>query len=134
VGESNYGSRGASVNVELELDGSLVGDPAKLQERIRQMFGLVRSSLAEELNGNGHSHDEGGAKSNGNGQGNGKQAAPPRPATASQVKAIFAIAKDRGINVHPLIYSQYGTNKVEQLTVKQASELIDHLKSEGGGG
>jgi len=35
VGDTNYGSRGASVNVELELESSLVGEPAKLQERIR---------------------------------------------------------------------------------------------------
>ena len=54
VGENNYGSRGASINVEMELDSALVGDPARLQERIRQLFGLVRTSLAEELNGNGN--------------------------------------------------------------------------------
>jgi hypothetical protein len=32
VGEPNYGSRGASVNVEMELDGALVAEPGKLQE------------------------------------------------------------------------------------------------------
>ena len=122
IGEANYGSRGASIHVELELDSGLINEPQKLQERIRQLFGLVRSSLAEELNGNG------------NGQTNGKQAGNQRPATTSQVKAVFAIAKDRGINVHPIIHTRYGTNKVEQLTVKQASELIDYLKSEGGSG
>src|SRR4051794_8955780 len=51
IGEANYGSRGGSVNVELEVDSSLVAEPSKLQERIRQLFGLVRTSLAEELNG-----------------------------------------------------------------------------------
>src|SRR5262245_51094090 len=57
VTDNNYGSRGASINVELELDTSLVGEPARLQERIRQLFGVVRVSLAEELNGsNGHSN------------------------------------------------------------------------------
>src|SRR5438128_4895188 len=50
VGEANYGSRGANINIELEVDSALVGEPAKLQERIRQLFGLVRTSLAEELN------------------------------------------------------------------------------------
>jgi len=38
----------------MELDSSLAGDPAKLHERIRQLFGLVRTSLTEELTGNGH--------------------------------------------------------------------------------
>ena len=30
VGEQNYGSRGASVNVEMELESSLVGEPSRL--------------------------------------------------------------------------------------------------------
>src|SRR6476661_6134426 len=55
VTDNNYGSRGASVNIELEVDGSLVADPTRLRERIRELFGLVRTALAEELNGgNGH--------------------------------------------------------------------------------
>src|SRR5690242_8804938 len=33
VGESNYGSRGANLNLELEVEGSLVSEPTKLQER-----------------------------------------------------------------------------------------------------
>src|SRR5439155_7086344 len=57
VGEVNYSSRGASVNLELELDGALVAEPQKLHERIRQLFGLVRTALAEELNGGSNGHD-----------------------------------------------------------------------------
>src|SRR5437899_5709876 len=56
VTDNNYGSRGASVNLELELDASLVAEPAKLQDRIRDLFDLVRASLAEELNGNSNDH------------------------------------------------------------------------------
>ena len=36
VGEANYGSRGASVNLELELESTLITEPARLQEKIRQ--------------------------------------------------------------------------------------------------
>jgi hypothetical protein len=35
VSDNNYGSRGASVNLEIELDSCLVMDSAKLQERSR---------------------------------------------------------------------------------------------------
>ncbi|MCE9534144.1 MAG: hypothetical protein K8T89_23955, partial [Planctomycetes bacterium] len=49
VGDANYGSHGASVNLELEVESALASDPGKLQERIRQVFQLVRSSLDEEL-------------------------------------------------------------------------------------
>jgi hypothetical protein len=35
VGDANYGSRGASLNVEMELESALVAEPDKLRERIR---------------------------------------------------------------------------------------------------
>jgi hypothetical protein len=54
VGAANFGSRGASLNIELELDSGISAEPAKLQDRIRQLFGLVRTALAEELKGSGH--------------------------------------------------------------------------------
>src|SRR5258705_5676704 len=49
VSDERYGSRGASVNLEIELDSALALDPAKLQERVRQLFALVRQSVSEEL-------------------------------------------------------------------------------------
>ena len=53
VGEANYSSRGASVNLELELESSMIADPAKMQEKIRALFGLARKAVDEELK-NGH--------------------------------------------------------------------------------
>jgi len=80
VGEANYGSRGASVNVEIEIDSSLVNEPARLQEKIRQVFGLARASVADELNGtNGHGHanppDNNGRQNGSNGNGAGHNGA-----------------------------------------------------------
>jgi hypothetical protein len=92
IGEANYGSRGASVNVEIELESGIIGEPAKLQERIRQLFGIVRTSLAEELNSNGRSAANNGANGhpkpeNGSDAPSG-QAGTARSATPSQVRAI----------------------------------------------
>ena len=54
VGEANYGSRGASVNLELELESSVVSDADKMHERIRSLFALAKKAVDEELrNGNG---------------------------------------------------------------------------------
>ena len=54
VGEANYSSRGASVNLELELESSLVSDPDKMSDKIRALFTLARKAVDEELkNGNG---------------------------------------------------------------------------------
>lgn len=141
IGESNYGSRGASVNVEMELESALASEPGKLQERIRQLFGIVRSSLAEELNGHGN-----GTATNGNGTApqapahtNGN-AAPrregtPRPATQSQIKALHAIAKSQGTDLGKVLREQYHLRRPDDLSIREASALIDQLKqSENGGG
>ena len=145
VGEPNYGSRGASINLEMELDATLVSDPAKLQDRIRQLFGLVRTSLAEELhNGNGSAtHPNGNGNGNGHAtnqpsarsrepatRGNGHQ---PRPATASQVKAIHAIAKNRGIDLSAILRERFQVRRPDDLSIGEASRLIDELKSNDNG-
>jgi len=106
ITDDHFGSRGASVNPEIELDASLAGDSAKLQERIRHLFNLVRQSFAEELNGANGQHppprnasrqaaapspSANGAKS-ANGQSNGTG----RLATPRQIKALYAITKQQG--------------------------------------
>jgi hypothetical protein len=48
VGEPNYGSRGASVNVELELESGLVGDADGLMNRIRSLFSIAKRAEAEQ--------------------------------------------------------------------------------------
>ena len=130
VADANYGSRGASVNVELELDSSLIGDPAKFQERIRQVYGLVRTSLNEELNGNGQP-----AAANGSVNGNGTQAngqrTNRRPATQSQVKAINAIARNQRLDLARYLAERHNVNRPEDLDLKTASQVIDNLKGNG---
>jgi hypothetical protein len=138
VGEANYGSRGASINVEMELDAGLIGEPARLQEEIRRMFATVRTSLAEELNGNGHIPAKPASQESprtnvekppagGNGQlvrGNGAV----RMATQAQVKAIRGIGRQVGFDLASL-RQRFGVARPEDLTLKQASALIDELKS-----
>jgi hypothetical protein len=49
VGEPDFGSRGASVNVELELDSNLIRDSEAFCAQIRNLFDLARQSVDEEL-------------------------------------------------------------------------------------
>jgi hypothetical protein len=49
VGEPNYGSRGASVNVELELESSAAQDADALHEKIRRLFAVAKASVDEEM-------------------------------------------------------------------------------------
>ena len=52
----------------------------------------------------------------------------PRPATASQVKAIRAIASRRRIDLVALLRERFGLQTADSLGIRQASDLIDELK------
>ena len=145
VGEANYGSRGASVNLELELDSAIVGEPDRLQERIRQMFHLAKQSIDEELqapvepalsqgnnSNNGQSRHSAGQKS---GQrqaanANGRRSSSPPPATASQVRALHAIANRQGLNLEAALRDRFDIDRPDALTIAEASEMIDELKNQ----
>ena len=162
VGEANYGSRGASINLEVELDNGVLNDPGQLRERVHDLYVLARESVDEELqrpadagpgefshangngqgrtngvaNGNAHSsngHSSNGsgnnradANSNGNGQNGRVEVAR---ATQSQIRAIFAISKRQGLDPHTLISERFRVHKMEDLTIREASSLIDDLKN-----
>ena len=53
----------------------------------------------------------------------------PRPATASQVKAIRAIASRRRIDLVALLRERFGLQTADSLGIRQASDLIDELKT-----
>lgn len=138
VGEANYGSRGANVNIEMELDSALLNEPQKLQERIGQLFGVVRTSLAKELSGTApaagsRSTSNGNGQSNGNGNDHRQPAAnndraSVAPATPSQVKAIYAIGRSKGIEVPQFLHQRFQVTRADDLTKQEASRLIDEMK------
>ena len=137
VGKPDYGSRGASVHLELEVESSFAGDPEALQERIRSLFRLARASIETELNGNGaSSHGDGHANGNGqdhNNQSNGSRRSNGRSATASQVRAIHAIASRQRIDLVGELRSRFGVERPEDLSISEASEFIDAIKPQTGG-
>jgi len=59
-----------------------------------------------------------------------RDAPSPRPATASQVKAIRAIAARRKIDLVGLLRERFGLTTADELGIRQASALIDELKSD----
>jgi hypothetical protein len=148
VGEPNYGSRGASVNLELELDNSLVEQPERLRDRIRHLYQLAKASVDEELHGSGlqpavsnghggeHNNGHGGGldqyrvshHGNGNGQRQPANGHGPRQATSSQVKAIHAIASRNRIDVGRLVRDRFNVQRPDDLSISDASTLIDELK------
>jgi hypothetical protein len=141
VGEANYGSRGASVNLEIEVESGLAREPDKLQAKIDYLFDLAKTSVDAQLaagnqdsTGDARDHDGNGSHANGNGhdrpQRNG------RAATASQVRAINAIAGRQRTDLVGLVRDRFQAERVEDLSISEASGLIDELKasSNGAGG
>lgn len=135
IGEPNYGSRGASVNLELEVEAGLINQPDELQDRIRRLFRLAKSSVDEELNGHGNHQNANGHNSNGTSNSNGYRNGG-RPATVSQARAIRAIAGRQRIDLQQLLGDRFGVGRPEDLSISDASQLIDDLKgaAEGQGG
>ena len=54
----------------------------------------------------------------------------PRPATASQVRALRAIAARRKIDLVAVLRERFGLSTADELGIRQASNLIDELKSD----
>ena len=138
IGQPDYGSLGASCHVEFELDGSYDNGSAEhFQQAVRGAYIACRQAVESEIvtnkspqNGVGGQHSSTpfnrvenappGHPTSGNGN--------VRNATASQVRAIFAIANRNGVDLPGLLSSQYGVSRPEDLSIGNASLLIDQLK------
>jgi hypothetical protein len=120
VGEPNYGSRGASVNVELELESAVINDTDALHEKIRRLFALAKHSVDEELGISTSVPSNGPTSSTGS---NGEA----RPATEKQKHAIAAICGENGFDGDQEAMGLFG-RPVSQLTSPEASQFIDRLK------
>ncbi|HBJ34504.1 MAG TPA: hypothetical protein DDZ51_07015, partial [Planctomycetaceae bacterium] len=51
-----------------------------------------------------------------------------RAATAAQIKALHTIASRAGLTLASELQQQCGVSNPQQLTIQQASRMIDHLK------
>jgi hypothetical protein len=128
IGEPNFGSRGASVHFEVEVDHGLAEQPQALRQKIRELFAQAQAAVRAELHG---PETNGTQRPATNGHQlpatNGHQR-PQRMATSSQVRAIHAIANRQRMNLSELL-QELGIGRLEELSIGSASELIDRLKS-----
>ncbi len=132
VGEPNYGSRGASLHVEIELERSAMDDPERFESEVAGIFDRLRQGVDRELRrevplpsntGGSSEGDSGEPKSS-----NGRRPAPRR-ATPNQIRAIESIARHRSVGLSQLLEIRFGGRAVEELSIVEASLLIDELQS-----
>ena len=135
VSDNHYGSKGGNVNIELELDSSLALDSQKLRDHIRKLFDLANASLSEELQSDNEPasaeelrHQRNDDSFNGNGAGHAVSVAPTRFATEKQIVCIQGLARKHGVPV-PELLKQAGVRVFNDLSVRQASQMIESLKS-----
>jgi hypothetical protein len=150
IGLPDYGSVGASCNLELELDASLIDrDLNGFHAQVHGVYVAVQQAVNDELSrlhaANAPSrelpaptpeppHRPANGQTTGNGEGHRSAAGRSRtdkPATENQIKALRAIARRQNADLDGLICDDYGVERPEDLTLKQASALIDMLKTAG---
>ena len=140
VGLPDYGSVGASCNLEMELDaGLLEKDLDGFHARIRAAYVAAHQAVHDELarlqvpvnTGAGSPAPARAGTSTRNGttreNGNGAVAArtqsdrtrAPRPATANQVKAIQAIARRQNTDLVGLLRHEYEIERPEDLSINR---------------
>jgi hypothetical protein len=159
IGIPEYSSAGASCNVELELEARLLeSDLDAFHEEVRKVYVACHQAVNDELarlqgqdeaavaaqgrsngdfsphvspeNGTGGRNGSGACSNGTSNQTNiGARRQPFKPATDSQVKAICAIARNRHADLKSLLHEEYGVNCADDLSLSQASALIDRLKA-----
>ncbi|MBR9804684.1 hypothetical protein GYB59_24640 [bacterium] len=157
IGQPDYGSLCASCQVDIEIDRILLdGNLSDFHQQVRELFAACQQSVEDQLarqqqepgaaaanghNSNGHHSNghhpngNGHARANGNGyrNGHGSRTANGRLATASQVRAIHAIANQQRLNLPDELNRRFGVSRPDDLTLSQASELIDAIKPQTNG-
>jgi len=143
AGEANFGSRGATVSLDVEVESGIVREPDKLQAKIDYLFGLAKSSVDAQLNGDGQSEQAPAASipnRNGDGahgeNGHGNHAAAgtngDHRASEKQMNFVNQLARSiRGLGVRRLesLTGRMFGKPLADLTSLDASALIDTLKA-----
>ena len=137
VGQPNFGSAGANCNVEFEIDGGYDnGSTEKFQNAVRRAYAACREAVESELT---EQEEESkpqleGSKQSRTTNRTATQSNPvtqTRGATASQVRAIYAISNHNGISLEAVL-SEFNVSRPDDLSVRDASNVIDQLKSLSG--
>ncbi len=128
----NYNSAGTSINLTAELDQSLLARPRELQGAIDELYEQAELALEQQARSDRRDRD---SEPRRNGSPNGSQRNDHDRRqnaggnmTNSQAKAIHAIAKRLDLDPAQEAHHEFGID-LDRMSVREASQFIDHLKS-----
>ena len=135
IGQPDFGSAGATCNVEFELDGGFDnGSTERFQDAVRRAYAACREAVESELTAQEQSSQP---------RLGGQHQSPPtnpvanqygtqtRGATASQIRTIHAIANGNGVALAGAL-GRFNVSRPDELSIRDASSLIDQLKNPSG--
>lgn len=139
IGLPDFGSLGASCHAEFELEqSSLTEDPGAFRRSAREAFAECQRAVEEQLSRRSASRtnsSSGWSRSGASGSygpGDPTQRADARAATDKQVKMIRAMAGRQRIALVQLLRERFGISQPAELSLRDASALIDELKRTDG--
>jgi hypothetical protein len=135
VGLPNYSSVGAACHVEFELDAQVLNsDPEALQAKARVAFAACARAVDEELarhkplSPDTHRASEPVTVAC-NGTARHERASQPLGScSSSQVRALRAISRSRGLDLDALVGERFTVERAEELSRAEASCLIGELQ------
>jgi hypothetical protein len=134
VGQPNYGSVGASCQIEFEMDSTLLeSNMDGFHNRVNGAFLACRQAVNLQLR---QQESERAVESTTSIQ---KQLSERRPepqrggtVTPNQLKAIYGMARRQRIDLQRLVHERFDRYVPEDLTIREASDLLDELKQDCG--
>lgn len=137
-----------SFSAGLEVEASDADLPEAIKQKVQQLYALLEESVNAQIAAATEAHGQPAGElpqpraprippaNGGNGHGNGQRGSRSGqtvPATVAQCKAIKAIVGERGLDLAAVL-APYRVNGPEELTIRDASKLIDELKARKGNG
>ena len=134
LGLPGYSSIGASCHVEFEVETSLLESNLEgFHKKVHSVYDACHQAVNEQLtryqstpsNLSDQSHSQLNCQTNQNPR---QVSQESSRATRNQLRSIFAIARNQGLDPLQLVRKRFNLNLPEDLTMREASSLIDELK------
>ena len=136
VGQPNFGSAGASCHVEFEVDPGLIESNLEaFHGKVNSAFLACRQAVNAQLRQQDGNQPEMAPASTHRPLPDRQQDRRPEPqrggtATANQIRAIYGLCRRKRLDPQKLAHERFDRYVVEDLTIREASELLDELKQD----